>query len=253
MDVNQMIEEQILLRDNISINDVYIKYIIGLDISFSTVSDNKAVVCGVLFEYPSLVKIKSYDAVVELQMDYISGLLGFREIPHFMHILNEFEVNYPSIMENKQDILLMVDGNGLWHPRLFGSASHIGVISGYPSVGISKKRVFFSDPTFPRDDPFVEVGEWRPIYLQKTTDNPFGEVPLSLKDIIDGVCPVAAVMRPSQSMHYQYVSVGHQISLNTAMTIIKTCCLNRTPEPIRQADLHSREVIRSLEQGKIVS
>ena len=45
-------------------------------------------------------------------------------------------------MANAPDMkpqILMVDGNGIWHTRGFGCASHIGVKFGIPTLGVAKK------------------------------------------------------------------------------------------------------------------
>ncbi|XP_015501023.1 endonuclease V isoform X5 [Parus major] len=43
-----------------------------------------------------------------------------------------------------------------------------------------------------------------------------------------------------------YVSVGHRVSLGTAVRLVRACCRFRVPEPIRQADIRSREYLRKL-------
>ncbi|KAL1273003.1 hypothetical protein QQF64_028865 [Cirrhinus molitorella] len=52
-------------------------------------------------------------------------------------------------------------------------------------------------------------------------------------------------LRSSQSsIKPVYVSVGHRITLDTAVRLTHNCCLYRVPEPIRQADIRSREYLR---------
>ena len=41
-----------------------------------------------------------------------------------------------------------------------------------------------------------------------------------------------------------FVSPGHRISLRTAVELVTACTRFRVPEPVRQADLQSRELSR---------
>ncbi|XP_062508092.1 endonuclease V-like isoform X3 [Corticium candelabrum] len=42
-----------------------------------------------------------------------------------------------------------------------------------------------------------------------------------------------------------YVSVGHRMGLDTAVKLVVACSKYRIPEPVRQADICSREYIRT--------
>lgn len=95
--------------------------------------------------------------------------------------------------------LLLVDGHGLLHPRKCGLACYVGVTLNKPAIGIAKSRLCGTV----RPDGFVEVG---------------GEV---------------LGYAFSKKL---YVSVGHRISLETAMAIVKEL----GTEPLRLADANSK-------------
>lgn len=95
--------------------------------------------------------------------------------------------------------LLLVDGHGLLHPRRCGLACYVGVALDKPTIGVAKSRLCGTV----RPDGFVELG---------------GEIlgyALSKK---------------------LYVSVGHKISLKTAIAIVKEL----GTEPLRLADSNSK-------------
>merc|ERR1712137_746618 len=71
---------------------------------------------------------------VSIKLPYIPSFLAFREVPVYMELLEELRKEAPHYMPD----LLMVDGNGILHPRGFGVASHIGVLANTPSIGIAK-------------------------------------------------------------------------------------------------------------------
>lgn len=95
--------------------------------------------------------------------------------------------------------LLLVDGHGRLHPRKCGLACYLGVTLDKPAIGVAKSRLCGTT----RPDGFVEMG---------------GEV---LGYAI------------SKKM---YVSVGHRISLETAITIVQELGI----EPLRLADIKSK-------------
>uniref|UniRef100_A0A4W5P7T1 Endonuclease V n=1 Tax=Hucho hucho TaxID=62062 RepID=A0A4W5P7T1_9TELE len=72
--------------------------------------------------------------MVTLTAPYISGFLAFRETPYLLEALQRLETTQPSLLPQ----VVLVDGNGLFHYREFGLASHLGVLSGLPCIGVAK-------------------------------------------------------------------------------------------------------------------
>jgi deoxyribonuclease V len=110
----------------------------------------------------------------------------------------------------------MVDGQGIAHPRRFGLACHIGVLTGLPAIGVAKSRL-----TGEADEPGTERGSWAPL--------------------LDGDEVIGAVVRTRAGVRPVYVSVGHRVSLPTAVDLVLRCAPRyRLPEPIRHADRLSK-------------
>ncbi len=101
-------------------------------------------------------------------------------------------------LENPFDVL-MVNGNGTLHPRGFGLASHVGVFLGKPTIGVTKKPIKEAE----RDNSLLKIK---------------GEVE---GKIVNGIV----------------VSVGHKISLKTAVKVVKNTSIYKMPEPLRQAHI----------------
>lgn len=138
-----------------------------------------------------------------LEFPYIPGLLSFREIPVILDALR--------LLETTPD-LLMCDGHGFSHPRRFGLACHLGVVTGMPSCGCAKSRLIGV-----HEQPRWERGSRTPL---RDGEELIGEVVRTR----DGVKPV-------------YVSVGHLIDLAGAVEVVLACGRGyRLPEPTRQAD-----------------
>lgn len=115
----------------------------GLDISFFSdgedPDDKRACVALIVCEFDDSlddlnVVWKDFQ-FVEMTELYVPGYLAFREVEHYLTMLRRLEANRPDL---RPDVILM-DGNGLLHPRGFGVASHIGVLSGYCTIGVAKK------------------------------------------------------------------------------------------------------------------
>ena len=196
-----MINEQLSIASKVITIDSFkiLKYIAGLDIGFVKNDPIKAAVGIVILEYPSLKKVYSNFINVEMGMDYISGFLAFREVPHYQRILRLVPPEF------KPD-LLMVDGNGILHTRRCGVASHLGVLEDTPSIGVAKTLYNHDSIKVINGNLVGKSGEvWGKALAEK-----------SKKEI--------------------YISLGHRISLETAYQIVKNCCIYRIPEPIRLAD-----------------
>ena len=129
----------------------------------------------------------------------------------------------------------MLDGNGVLHPRSFGIACHLGVLADIPTIGVAKNLLVVDglDAKSVKEQTIKEQRETDPSIQQQQYTKLVGE---------SGKIWGGAIVKPNQCKPI-YVSIGHRIGLDTAVTIVKRCQLSRIPEPIRQADLRSREYV----------
>jgi deoxyribonuclease V len=133
---------------------------------------------------------------------YIPGLLSFREIPAALDAL--------AALRSTPD-LLMVDGQGIAHPRRFGIASHLGYLCDLPSIGAAKSLLVGR-----HIEPEQRRGAWTPLRHR-------GEV-------------VGATLRTRVGVKPIYVSTGHRVGLERAIELTMRCTGRfRLPEPTRQA------------------
>ncbi|VAX21635.1 Endonuclease V [hydrothermal vent metagenome] len=174
-------------------------YIAGVDVSVRNGESRAAVVT---VDIKGLLPVETATAAMPVSFPYVPGLLAFREAPV---ILEAF-----SRLKSRPDILI-VDGQGMAHPRRFGLACHLGVELDIPSIGCAKSRLVGSHDE-PKD---IKGASTALIYKNEVT----GKVLRTRK----GVKPV-------------YISIGHRVDLATAVDIIIRCVTRyRLPEPIRQA------------------
>eukprot|EP00267_Zea_mays_P042896 XP_020394931.1 endonuclease V isoform X3 [Zea mays] len=118
-----------------------LKYIGGTDISFLKEDPSTACAAVVVLNADTLEVVHEEFNVVRLQVPYIPGFLAFREAPVLLGLLEKLKINAPHFCPQ----LLMVDGNGLLHPRAgFGLACHLGVLADIPTIGVGKNRTLIS-------------------------------------------------------------------------------------------------------------
>ena len=150
-----------------------------------------------VLDYESMEPLEAQVATCEVNMPYIPTLLSFREILPAMTAIKKLKL--------KPDVFL-VDAQGLAHPYRCGFASHLGLALGKPSVGAAKSMLSGMP---------VEIDD-RTLLVDK--DEVIGEV-VTTKP---GAKPI-------------YVSIGHMVSLEKAVKIVKHCSKGRIPEPLLQA------------------
>lgn len=179
--------------------------ILGLDVSYRRVE--KAFTAGaVLLSFPGFEMLESISRTGTSIFPYIPGLLSFREIPPLWPILEKLPA--PG--------LIMVDGQGIAHPRGFGLASHIGLITGIPTIGCAKSRLA-GEATDPGPDP----GDFSPILLK-------GRI-------------VGFTLRSKKGCRPLYVSPGNLLDPEEALKGVLMCLKGyRLPEPTRLADKVSK-------------
>lgn len=209
-------------RDTVDPPKPRLKYIGGVDISFSKNTD-EAIASLVVLNYPDLKVIYKKFSHVTMTLPYIPGFLAFREVDFLIALIDEMKNSqYAKIIPQ----VILVDGNGILHQRGFGLACHLGVKIGIPTIGVAKKLFFLDGLTKEK------IKKWTNEHLK----NP-GDV-VKLKGD-SGVIHGAIIKSTEDTSQPVYISPGHKISLETAIEIVKACCLYRVPEPIRQADLQS--------------
>ncbi|MEU6477254.1 endonuclease V [Streptomyces sp. NPDC047017] len=185
-------------------------HVTGVDVAYDDERDVVAA-AAVVLDAATLDVVAEATAVGRISFPYVPGLLAFREIPTVLAALDALGLP-PG--------LVVCDGYGLAHPRRFGLASHLGVLTGLPTIGVAKNPF-----TFVHDDPAAPRGSATP--LLAGTD----EVGRALRTR-DGVKPV-------------FVSVGHRVSLDNACahTLALTPAY-RLPETTRRADALCRRALR---------
>ncbi|XP_063946147.1 uncharacterized protein LOC108214555 isoform X2 [Daucus carota subsp. sativus] len=111
-----------------------LKYVGGVDLSFSKEEQSVACATLVVLDLKSLEIVYQDSLVVRLSVPYVPGFLAFREAPVLLELLDKMKAcSHPFYPQ-----LLMVDGNGILHPQGFGLACHLGVLANIPTIGIGK-------------------------------------------------------------------------------------------------------------------
>jgi len=178
-----------------------IRSVAGVDVAYM---QGLSICAAVVLEYDSLKAIEYATVQSDTRFPYVPTLLSFREVPPTVSCLKR--------LRTMPDVVL-VDGHGYAHPFRCGFASHLGVVINKPTVGVAKKLLCGS------------VGEF----------NREGCAPITHEGEIVGMAVITKLgVKPV------YVSVGHMVSLETAVKIVKHCARNRrVPEPIWEAHLRA--------------
>lgn len=131
-----------------------------------------------------------------------------------------------------------MDGNGILHCNMCGCASHLGVLIDKPTIGCGK-TIFAVDG--------INKGVTDDIKEEfRVKDSPKGTA-VMLKGI-SGKIWGAGLKSGKDSNDPLIVSVGHRISIESAISIVDTCSISRVPEPIRFVDKWSRKLIDDYEK-----
>lgn len=179
-----------------------IKRVAGVDVGFED-EGRTARAAIVVLDLTSLTPIDYALARLPTAFPYVPGLLSFRECPVILRALEQLQTT-PD--------LLLCDGQGIAHPRRLGIATHIGLLTNLPSIGVGKSRLTGSHGAVPETK-----GEWAPLQ--------------------DGEETIGAVLRTRAGVKPLFISPGHRISLPTAIDYVMACVTRyRLPETTRWAD-----------------
>ncbi len=179
----------------------------GLDVAYHG-DGTRLAAAAVVLDAATLAVVDTAVALGRPAFDYVPGMFAFREVPALLEALGRLTV--------RPDVLVC-DGHGVAHPRRFGLACHLGVVTGVPTFGVGKTPL---------------VGEW----------DGLGPARGAWAPLVDGGEQVGAVVRTRGGVKPVFVSVGHGIGLAGAVAL--TLALSpryRLPETTRAADRACRD------------
>lgn len=207
------------LRELVVLEDCFkeIRSVAGADIAFDP--ETQMAFAGVIvYSYPGLEEVERRMARRKLQFPYVPGLLSFREIPILMAAFARLKTD-PD--------LLLIDGHGRAHPRLFGLACHLGVLFDKPAIGCGKSLLVGE-----AGEPGVKKGSTAPLIYHDER--------------------VGTVLRTRDNTRPIFVTQGHRISLATAVKVVRKCLDGtRIPKPTREADRYVSDLRRAYQQTRL--
>nr|WP_203142231.1 deoxyribonuclease V [Marinobacter mangrovi] len=179
-----------------------VRTVAGVDVGFED-HGQTARAAIVVLDREDLTPVDYALARLPTRFPYVPGLLSFRECPVILDALRQLKT---------MPDLLLCDGQGIAHPRRLGIATHIGLLTGLPSIGVGKSRLTGTHGPVPDTK-----GEWTPL--------------------VDGDETIGAVLRTRSGVKPLFISPGHRISLPTAIDHVMACITRyRLPETTRWAD-----------------
>jgi deoxyribonuclease V len=190
------------------------KTVVGVDAAFA---GKEIVAVAVLFALSPLTRIRHAFSVGRPALPYIPGLLSFREGPHMAEAVRRLGL---------RPDLLIVDGQGIAHPKRFGLACHLGIELGVPAIGSAKSRLLGE-----YIEPGPERGSRTPLFHH-------GEI-------------IGSVVRTRSHVKPIFVSPGHLITIEDAVAmVLRTTIGFRLPEPQREADRLAADIKRQVLSSK---
>jgi deoxyribonuclease V len=178
-----------------------VQFVAGVDVGFEEEGAVTRAAVAVL-SYPELQVCDQAIARRPTTFPYVPGFLSFREVPAVLDALEKIQI-VPD--------LLLCDGQGIAHPRRFGIACHLGVLTNLPTIGVAKSRLVGKFAEVPN-----ERGAWQPL--------------------LDKNDRIGAVLRTRPGTLPLFISPGHRISLETAIAYVMGCTPKyRLPETTRFA------------------
>ncbi|MDN3297141.1 endonuclease V [Streptomyces ficellus] len=182
----------------------------GVDVAYDDARDLVAA-AAVVLDARTLTVVEEATAVGRVSFPYVPGLLAFREIPAVLAALGAL---------GEAPGLVVCDGYGQAHPRRFGLASHLGVLTGLPVIGVAKNPF-----TFTFEEPAEERGASSPL-------------------LADGE-EVGRALRTRTAVKPVFVSTGHRVTLDNACAhTLHLTPRYRVPETTRHADALCRRALK---------
>lgn len=217
-DVNTLearkLQEELAGRIVRSGNPGNIRLVAGIDVSVNRFS-RRGTAAVVVLRHPELTVVETVVIGGEIRFPYVPGLLTFREAPLILAACEELTAS-PD--------LILVDGQGIAHPRRMGLAAHLGLFLERPTIGVAKSRLCGD---------YMMPDEVRGSVMELTDD---GEV-------------IGMVVRTKNGVKPLFISTGHKIGLDDAVAWTLACCRGfRLPEPTRQAHMAAKRSLKTVDE-----
>lgn len=208
IELQKAMAEKVILTDDFS----QIKLIGGMDVSCNLYDPEQMIYAALVVMNLELEVVEKVTIAEKQPFPYRTGLLAFREAPTLVKAYQQLKL--------RPDVVL-VDGQGISHPRGLGIASHIGVLLNIPTIGVAKS---------------ILVGEMQRELPEKVRS----QVPLVWKGRT-----IAMAYRTKMRAKPIFISTGHRVSLGSAVKIVEKCVGKYSlPEPVRQAHIAANECRR---------
>lgn len=195
--IQQVLANKVIIEDRFTPPAL----VAGVDVGFE---DNGRITRAAIaiLSFPALNLIDKSIARTRTTFPYVPGYLSFRELPAVLAALDKIQI-HPD--------MFLCDGQGIAHPRRFGIACHLGLLTDTPSIGVAKSRLLGE-----YTEPGAHKGDWE--YLHHEDDN------------------IGVVLRTRSNVKPLFVSPGHRISISGAKDMVMACVTRfRLPETTRHA------------------
>lgn len=209
--IQEHLRGQVILRGSVR----SLRWVVGCDVAYERIGAG-LVGGAVLWDARENQVAEAHLVRGASRFPYVPGFLSFREIPVLLEVLSRIQGRVQ---------VVLVDGQGVTHPRGMGIATHLGLHLDVPTVGCAKSSL---------------VGSWELPGLQKGDRTWI---------TYDGV-RVGAVLRTRERVRPVFVSPGNRISLEGAIKVVMQCVRGkRIPEPLREAHIRVERVKRADERA----
>ncbi len=200
--------KKVKLEDYLKVEDV--EYVAGVDQAFV---DDNVISASVILKFPELELIKSSVEIEKTDFPYIPGFLMFREGKSAINCLKK-------VVSGFNNIVILVDGSGIAHPRKCGLATYIALSLKMPAIGITKRKLF-GEVVIPQ-----RVMEHKPIYSDSEI--------------------IGYALKTCKRCNPIFISPGSYITPKTALRMVEMCLKGyKLPEPIRLAHNLANETKRN--------
>lgn len=196
-DIQARLRDQVVRKNTLG----PVRRVAGVDVGFEDGGKTTRAAVVVL-DFPALTLQEQAISRTPTRFPYVPGYLSFRELPGVTQALEQL----PTTPD-----LVLCDGQGIAHPRRFGLACHLGVITGLPTIGVAKSRLIGQ-----YQEPEGHKGAWEPLWDKEEM--------------------IGAVLRTRDHVRPLFISTGHRVDLPTAIDYVLRCTTRfRLPETTRWA------------------